>query len=176
MLRTSLVPAVLVPAVLSLSLFAAPGWTADVSPGDRVFLQSASAAGMFEVHASELALERSTRPTVKAFAKMMVEDHSRANAKLRTLANSRQIDVPTTLDADHAQKLAKLKSHPQGPAFDEAYADAMEDGHDAALRLFKAAADGADDPVIRAFATDTLRTLATHNEHAEALDGEQLAH
>ena len=162
-------------ALLGLALFSAPARTAEVSPGDRVFLQAAAVGGLFEVEASKLALARGSKPAVKAFATMMVEDHSKANAKIRTLASDRQIALPETLDEDHTQRLAKLQVQDRGAAFDEAYADAMEDGHDAALRLFKAAADGADDAELRAFAADTLPVLESHNQHAEALDNERLA-
>jgi predicted outer membrane protein len=58
----------------------------------------------------------------------MIEDHTTAGDKLRTVASQHNIPVPSALDDKHRElsdKLAKL----QGGEFDREYMDAMVSGH-----------------------------------------------
>ena len=142
---------------------------------DQEFFDKAAVAGMFEVQSSEVAVKRATDPGIKKFAQTMVTDHSAANAKLKALALAKGVMLPAELDKDHRKELEKLKAAKSGKDFDEAYADAMEDGHDKAVKLFAKAADGAKDPDVRKFAAETLPTLRTHSEHAEKLDAKDKA-
>lgn len=160
---------------LALSLGAAQAATSTLSKRDQSFVDKAAIAGLFEVEASHLALSRSTRPQITAFAKMMVSDHGKANAQLKTLASMKGTPVPGMLDKTHAEALAKLSAKKPGAEFDEAYADAMEDGHDKAVVLFETAAKDLDDADLKAYAAETLPTLKTHSEQAEKLDNQHIA-
>lgn len=137
---------------------------------DQEFFDKAAVSGLFEVRASELAVQRGVDPQVKSFAQMMVTDHSAANAKLKSLAMTKGAMLPAELDKDHKKDLEKLRAAKQGKEFDEAYADLMEDGHDKAVKLFAKTAESAKDSDVRKFAAETLPTLKMHNEHAEKLD------
>ena len=52
------------------------------------FVQHAAAAGMAEVALGKMALAKATDTDVKEFAQKMVDDHSKANAELTSLAKS----------------------------------------------------------------------------------------
>lgn len=142
---------------------------------DQEFFDKAAVAGLFDVQSSEIAVKRATDPEIKKFAQTMVTDHSAANAKLKALALAKGVMLPAELDKDHRKELEKLKAAKSGKDFDEAYADAMEDGHDDAVKLFAKAADDAKDPDVRKFAAETLPTLRAHSEHAEKLDAKDKA-
>lgn len=162
--------------VLVLSFAYAPVVAASSpSAKDREFVEKAAVAGQFEVRASELAMTRASDPAIRAFAEMMVRDHTALAQKLKSLATSKRIPVPTALDAEHAQKLETLRSAASPKAFDEAYADAMEDGHDRSVSLFEKAAEDAGDADLRAFAKSSVATLRQHSEAAEKLDARDVA-
>src|SRR3954463_14728434 len=57
------------------------------------FVTKASAAGLAEVNLSGLAKDRASRAEVKHFAEHMVTDHTKANAELLQLANTKSLRV-----------------------------------------------------------------------------------
>ena len=56
---------------------------------DVEFIDKAGMIGKVERQASQLALDRSSNPNVKAFARRMVDDHGRLAAELRELGATR---------------------------------------------------------------------------------------
>jgi putative membrane protein len=104
------------------------------------FVEKASIVNMAEIQLGQLAAERAQNPQVKQFAQTMVDDHTKAQEQLKTVASSQNIPIPSALDAKHQKlhdKLAKL----QGAEFDRAYMDAMVDGHKDAEKLLKKRAE-----------------------------------
>jgi putative membrane protein len=49
------------------------------------FVKDAAIAGMYEIEAGKLALKRSMNPDVKAAARMIIDDHTAADEKLKAL-------------------------------------------------------------------------------------------
>jgi putative membrane protein len=100
------------------------------------FVEKASIVNMAEIQLGQLAVERAQDPQVKQFAQTMIDDHTKAQEQLKTVAGSQNIPIPGALDGKHQKlhdKLAKL----QGAEFDRAYMDAMVDGHKDAEKLLK---------------------------------------
>jgi putative membrane protein len=107
------------------------------------FVEKASIANMAEIQLGQLAAERAQNPQVKQFAQTMVDDHTKAQEQLKTVASNQNIPIPSALDGKHQKlhdKLAKL----QGAEFDRAYMDAMVDGHKDAEKLLKKRAERTD--------------------------------
>jgi predicted outer membrane protein len=65
---------------------------------------------------------------VKQFAKMMIDDHSKARDSLNALASKHNVMTTALLDDKHRDLKDKL-SGLQGAEFDREYIDAMVDGH-----------------------------------------------
>src|SRR4051812_37210376 len=104
------------------------GAASDVKGADKDFVKDVSIANMAELDMARLALERGTDPSVKKFAQMMVDDHTKAGSTLQGLAGRHNIDVPAATDDTHRDKATKL-GEKKGMDFDRDYADAMVDGH-----------------------------------------------
>jgi len=68
----------------TVALGAQESGTRTVSDGDKTFVKEAASGGLAEVKLGEIALKRSSDAEVKAFAQRMIDDHSRADAELRT--------------------------------------------------------------------------------------------
>lgn len=103
-----------------------------VSNGDKDFVKDIATANIAEVELGRMALDRAAAPDVKKFAQMMVDDHTKANEELTTLASQHSIPVPSTLDDKHNDLRDKLAKY-SGGDFDREYVNAMVDGHNDVL-------------------------------------------
>jgi putative membrane protein len=106
------------------------GAAADVRGADRDFVREAAITGMAEIEIGRMALDRSRDTDVKKFAQMMIDDHTKAAENLKAVATSHRIDLPAQVDDDHRDK-AEALGKKNGTEFDQDYADAMVDGHQA---------------------------------------------
>lgn len=143
---------------------------ADLSRGDQKFLKSAAESGMLEIEASKLATRKAEHADVKAFAEMMIANHTKVSGELKTLASSKNYTLPTALEGGMKRKLDGLAKR-SGHDFDEEYADEIAvDAHEDAVDLFKDASEDAKDADIKAFAAKTLPALQAHLEKGKALE------
>ncbi len=92
--------------------------------GDAGFLAKASASGKFQLRAAEIAVQKATRPEVKAFAETLVRDHTVANAEIVTLASAHQATLPKGPDPSHQAALTGLDAT-TGPSFDKAWLEGI---------------------------------------------------
>lgn len=136
---------------------------------DNEFVVMAASGGLMEVQLGEMAAKQATSPSVKEYAQMMVNDHSKANEELKSLASRKNITIPTTPGEDHADHINKM-SDKKGDNFDKDYMKLMIDDHKDDVDKFEKAARDARDPDIRAFAAKYLPTLRSHLERARAVN------
>jgi putative membrane protein len=133
------------------------------------FANSAGSAGKAEVELARLALERSQNTDVRQFAQMMLDDHSKANTALASLASSKNLELPASITPEQQAAADKLKKE-SGSAFDQAYVAQMVNDHTEAVDLFEDATQASTlDPDIRQFAEKTLPTLQHHKQQATQL-------
>jgi putative membrane protein len=138
-----------------------------VSESTADFLVKVADVSKTEVAAGQLAEQKASSRRVKAFAMMMVRDHSKANAELKDLAAKKNVTLPTRIGEDHQKKMDELKGK-TGKDFDKDYMDMMEDGHESTVRDFENHQD-ASDADVKAFVNKTLPTLRMHLDSAKAI-------
>ncbi|HEX2272167.1 MAG TPA: DUF4142 domain-containing protein [Pyrinomonadaceae bacterium] len=143
-----------------------------LSSQDRNFLMDAAMGGMMEVELGRLATQQGASDAVKQFGQRMVDDHSKANTELMSLASSKGITLPAELDEKHRGHVTKL-SGMSGTEFDRAYAKMMLDAHQKDVSAFERQSTRGVDPDLKAFAGKTLPTLQEHLQMARALPGNQ---
>ena len=148
---------------------AAPAEATTLSHGDRKFIKKVARASTNEVALSQLADSRASLPEVKAFAKMMIADHSQANSDRSALARAKGVEVDKQVDKGNMDEVSSLSSK-SGADFDRAYAKLMLSAHTAAVALFKDEAATGKDTEVVAFATKYVDTLSMHLEHAVSLE------
>lgn len=141
-----------------------------MSSQDRDFLMDAAMGGMMEVQLGRWAKQKATSDAVKQFAQRMIDDHSKANADLMTLATSKGITLPTALDKKHQAQLTKLLRS-SGADFDRAYAKSMVSDHKKDVAEFEKQSTKGGDSDVKAFASSNLPTLQQHLQMAMALEG-----
>ena len=145
---------------------------ARMSSKDRDFLMDAAMGGMMEVELGRVAAQQGASEAVKQFGQRMVDDHSKANAELTTLATSKGITLPTELDAKHRQHVTKLSAM-SGADFDRAYSKMMLSDHNKDVSEFEKESTKGGDADLKAFAGRTLPTLQEHLQMAKALPGNE---
>jgi putative membrane protein len=133
---------------------------------DKTFVKKAAVGGLFEVKSSQLAEQRGTGAGAKTFARHMVEDHSKANKELESLAAKKGLELPKELDDKHQKVMDKL-SGLSGEEFDREYMTAQVKAHKEAVKLFEDQSKGGQDADLKAWATKTLPTLREHLRMAE---------
>ncbi|MFC4455992.1 DUF4142 domain-containing protein [Deinococcus sonorensis] len=149
---------------------AASGSKSALNETDRCFIDQAGLSGLFEVQSSSVALNQASDAQVKAFARRMVADHTKANTELKTLATSLGHKPPTSLDPAKAQQVANMKAQ-QGKNFDSAYMTAQLTGHEQTVNLFSNYADQGTNPQLKQFAKKTLPILVEHWKMAQEMVG-----
>ncbi|MCZ2496338.1 DUF4142 domain-containing protein [Xylophilus sp. Kf1] len=139
----------------------------DLSKMDQKFIMTASGAGMYEVEISKLAVDKASDPAVKAFAQMMVTDHTKANDELKQFADSHNAKVAPGVPKDKQAVIARM-SKMDGARFDKAYHDQVGiKDHKTDIALFEKEAKGGGNADLKAWADKTLPTLKTHLQHAQ---------
>jgi putative membrane protein len=143
-------------AVAVLALSASPRALSQASDIDRTFVGKVSQGGMYEVIASQLAVQRAVAPDVRDVAVAEVHDHELVNRELKRIATKDGIPVAATLNSELQQRLAKLKSV-SGAQFDSAYIADMQQIHDKDEKLFaQEAMDGSSSFKLFAHQTDLI--------------------
>src|SRR3982074_2096216 len=97
-------------ATLASTILAVPmlALAADKNP-DADFFKRAAQAGIAEVEAGKLAQEKGSSQEVKDFGAMMVKDHTAANDKLKSIASSENVDLPSNSGVKNMASKAKLE-------------------------------------------------------------------
>ncbi len=144
--------------------------------GKEEFVQKATLSGDFEITSSELAQDKAQSAEVKAFASMMIKDHTDAAQRLEKIsaeAGIKPAEKGVGQETEHTKDLQKLQQAKQ-EEFDAAYIALQRQAHEEAVKLFTDYSKNGDDPKLKQFAAETLPTLQTHLEHAERLKGKTI--
>lgn len=151
-------------AFCAAMLLATTGIAADkdtLDAADVKFIKQESAAGMALVKTAGFGAQKTSREDIKAFAKMLVTDHTAANEQLAKLATSKGVETSTVInpkDAEHYQTLEKYS----GTAFDKEFLTEIVRSHKKCVSNFEEASKDAKDSDVKAWATTMLPTLKTH--------------
>lgn len=130
---------------------------------DRDFMNAVSRANVTEISAAKLALSRSGESFVKNFAQKMIEDHSKAQQELTTLAQQENVILATTPDTEHQHMLQQLAGL-SGAAFDSAYLLGQRLDHQVAVDLFRQESGQGKDQAAKAYAGKYLPIIEHHLE------------
>jgi putative membrane protein len=135
---------------------------------DASFYKHAAEGGIAEVEAGNLAQQKSTDQKVKDFGAMMVKEHTAANNKLKALADSKSISLPTSSSAGQMATKAKLEVL-SGKTFDKSYIKGQIKAHEDTIALFRKEIASGQDPDAKAFAKETLPTVRSHLKSINAI-------
>ncbi len=135
--------------------------TPALSKDDQAFVAKVSQGGMFEVAASKVAEDKAQAQNVKDQANTEVRDHERVGSKLKSIASANGDNFPTDLNADFADRVAKLNAL-SGKAFDHAYIAEMKTIHALDGAAFAKEAKTGQNADLKAFAAETVWIVKLH--------------
>ncbi|HST02093.1 MAG TPA: DUF4142 domain-containing protein [Usitatibacter sp.] len=165
MSRQDLTRTALTIAVLGVLTSAPAAFAAQVAASDKKFMETAADAGMTEVEAGKLARSKGTAADVKSFGARMVDDHTKANDKLKSIAGAKNVTLPPGPGKAHQAALDKLG---KSKNFDKDFSAMMVKDHKEAVSLFEKESKSKDAD-LSGFASSTLPTLQDHLKMAEEL-------
>jgi putative membrane protein len=128
---------------------------------DGLFAAAATDGNLSELSLSQLGVQKATDPELKRFSQQMIDEHTRMNQELTTLAAQKGIALPRMLDPCSqfcAQSLAGLS----GEEFDRCYAKAQLVKHMDSVAAFEAESERGMDPNLRALAAKALPRIKDH--------------
>lgn len=138
------------------------GAASKVASADQKMMRDIAYSNISEVAAGKLALEKSQSADVKSYAQKMIDDHTKAQQELQTLADSKGVKLPTEPDTKH-KALAKVMSGLKGETFDKRY---LKQGgindHENTHKLLMRVQDKAKDQDLKAYAAKTIAVVDQH--------------
>nr|WP_217344575.1 DUF4142 domain-containing protein [Noviherbaspirillum sp. L7-7A]MBV0878736.1 DUF4142 domain-containing protein [Noviherbaspirillum sp. L7-7A] len=147
------------------------GSAGKVASGDQKMMRDIAYSNISEIAAGKLALEKSQSDDVKSYAQKMIDDHTKAQQELQTLADSKGVKLPTEPDAKH-KAMAKMLSGLKGDAFDKRY---LKQGglndHENTHKLLERVQAKAKDADLQAYAAKTITAVDQHLTLAQETAG-----
>jgi putative membrane protein len=138
---------------------------------DSAFVEALAQGDMAEVAAGKLAAQRGQTQGIKDFGQKMVTDHSKNDSELKTLAKARGVELPATVDEEHAGATAKLEDASSGK-FDADYIHAQVKAHEKTVQLLENEIHHGQDSAVKEFAQKTLPVVSHHLAMAKELEGQ----
>ena len=147
-------------------MMAASG-SAKLKATDKTFVRKAAEGGLAEVELGKLAASKASDPEVKSFGQKMVDDHSKANDKLKQMVGTKGVNLPSDMSAKDKALQARLDKL-SGADFDRTYMKEMLKDHQKDVAEFRRESKrAAADPDVKSFASETLPTLEDHLKMAQ---------
>jgi putative membrane protein len=135
---------------------------------DATFYKKATEGGLFEVDTGNQAAKTSNNQQIKDFGTMLATDHAAANDKLKSIAASKNISLPSSASVGQMAQKAKLDVL-TGDTYDKSFVNTQIKAHEQTIALFKKEIASGQDADAKAFATATLPTLRKHLKQARAI-------
>ncbi|HYZ61401.1 MAG TPA: DUF4142 domain-containing protein [Acetobacteraceae bacterium] len=139
-----------------------------VSAQDKNWLDYAATDNQGEITASLLAEKKAQSLALKAFVRLMVDDHVQVESRLAALVNQLGADVPDGPGEENRKKIAELRRL-HGQEFDRRFIEEQVKDHTDDIRKFSDQAQSTTNPDIKRFAIETLPILKQHLALAQAV-------
>ncbi len=166
-IKLSRLTALCAAAVIGTSAAAGAAMSSGATGQDTNFAVKAAQGGMAEVKLAALAMQKSTNPTVLAFARKMNADHTKNNAQLATIVKSEGMMPPSDVGPANKMVMGKLQGL-SGAAFNSAYLKSQVTAHQQMLALMQQEASSGSDPKLTAFAKATAPVVQQHLTMAQS--------
>jgi putative membrane protein len=134
-----------------------------------------AAANEGEIAAGKLAESKATNADVKAFARMMVTDHTKLLNDGNALAKRLNITPDTTaamsMQSDNATMASQLNAAPKGMTFDTTYVNGQAAGHQAVLQMIKTAETQAQSADLKKALNSAEPVVQHHLDRIQSIQG-----
>lgn len=137
---------------------------------EQDFVSKAIMANQYEIALARQAAERSSNESIKAYARMLAEDHQKVSSELQKYAESKGWTVSMELGSTHKDLLGTLKGTGNS-GYDQAFRDAAIASHEEAIAMYEEAHSNKaiTDESLKTWIADTLPSLKAHLGQAQGL-------
>jgi putative membrane protein len=150
---------------MTAALFAAAGLAGMAQAqamGASDYVMKAGAGDQYEIQSSQLELQSSKDPKIKAFARKMIADHNKSTAMVKAAAMKASMNpAPPMLDADGQQMMSALQGA-DGAQRDALYLQQQKMSHDKALALHQDYSQNGDSAPLKAAAAKIVPVVQMH--------------
>jgi putative membrane protein len=135
------------------------------------FVNQAAASDQFEIKSSQLAATKSASPAIKAYAAMLIAEHTKSTNELTAAAaaGTPALTPSPTMTAEQQANLNALDKAPKGAAFDKLYAQLQVPSHQNTLALLQGYAVRGDQPMLKTFASKMVPVVQKHLTEAQGM-------
>lgn len=134
----------------------------------QAYLFHGGAGDIFEVTTSMMAIQHSRNPDVRAFATMLIADHTQlTNTALTTAKGAGVMAPPPVLSSAQMGQVGQLMS--SGANFDRVYLEHQVPAHEMALAMQQGYAATGDTPALRQAAAGAVPKIQAHLAMAQRL-------
>jgi putative membrane protein len=128
------------------------------------FLNIAQSMAVFEIEASQLALQRSQNPSMRSFANSAIDERSQLLVDLEHASRQAGLAMPArALMPEQQQMLDQLRAAPAGQ-FDAMYRQFQLAAHRDSVESYRRYATSGDLPILRETADRWWPCIAAHQE------------
>jgi putative membrane protein len=142
---------------------------------DGQILAFAGAASRGEIAEGKLAETKATNPKVKAFARLMVSDHTKMLSEGNSFAKKNNITPDSTkgdvvdLEKGAIDEMKDLQTKPKGNDWDKDFIDKAIDDHKAVLEKLQQAQNATTNPALKELLTKATTKVQDHLQKAQAI-------
>ncbi len=139
-----------------------------VNEPDERFLKERTAAILIEVEISQLAVQKTNNQSLKKLSNQIIADRLEILEELKKLSSLKNVTLATNSGDQHASLLTDLQNLPAAD-FDKKYLSFIIELLEEDTRKFEKAANKANSPEIKIFASKSLPVMRTHLDAARSL-------
>src|SRR5437868_12431007 len=132
---------------------------------DKKFMRSVTESGIGDVKLAQLALQKSSSPSVKELAQRMLDDHTAINKDMADVADEAGVMLPKKMSKQDQEEYEKLSTL-SGKDFDTEYVTYIARAHYQDLHAFHREASAAAMPSLE---TEVLKAMRTMHEHLKLI-------
>lgn len=150
----------MISAAIVAATLAAPAFAQAMTPSE--YVMAAGASDLYEITSSQLVMETTQNPQLRAFAREMVADHTKSTADVKSAAARSHIrPSPPMLNPLQEELVAELRAE-NGSARDAAYIAQQKASHGQALNVQKAYAMEGTAPTLKTTALTIVPVVEHH--------------
>ncbi len=136
---------------------------------DRNFLLFAARTNVSELGKSLLGQTRAENQAVRAYARLLTDDHTQNASRLAAIINVENLQPPVEIGMSARQAIEQLANVPP-QAFDMHFIQDEIRGNSRTANVFEAAARESNNPLVRDYAEETLAVQQQHTALARTID------
>lgn len=145
-----------------------PNGQTGVSQQDKQFLDYAAQDNQAEIQTCLIAEKQAQAPAVKAFARLMVDDHAQIESQLAATGSAESVDLPNGVGQEGQQTISRLEKL-RGQEFDREFLKDQIKDHSHDVQRYDQESHASRNDTVLHYVSETLPILKQHLALAEAV-------